>query len=368
MLVDPAVAVGTGQGPRAPRPHTGAASPPSPLSPRRRAAASTALYCALLVLGFGCAGAAPHVPEVHEAITVQAVSALGRPLVPAVLAPAEERRLRRDLFASQLRYQRAPDTVEAALGLGRCWANLGEYREAIATYTRALTDHPDDPRLLRDRGHRYLTTRQLEPALVDLLRARAMLERTPSAAEQGRTARAVGGRSTPLRFDVEFHLGLVQYLLGDFEEAERTYRSCLERSDTVAARCVASYWLALTRLQLEPKNWAGSVPAGAVAAPPTISDDPHCRTLAVLDGSVSPTEALSQARSAPPGQFATIAYGVAMHCLFGGDTESSTALLEEVLREGNWTTFVAIASEIALRESQRSRDAARVRREGSHEG
>ena len=81
-----------------------------------------------------------------------------------------------------------------------------QFHAAIEVYTRGLAIAPEDVRLLRFRGHRYISTRRF-----DLAR------------------RICAGRSA-LRLELRrvYHLGLAHYLSGEFDEAARVYRSCLD--------------------------------------------------------------------------------------------------------------------------------------------
>ncbi|MEX0836785.1 MAG: hypothetical protein WD101_00530, partial [Gemmatimonadota bacterium] len=65
------------------------------------------------------------------------------------------------------RYQEAendlaadPSNVDALIWMGRRTAYLGQYRSAIDIFTHAMTLHPEDARLYRHRGHRYLSVRE----------------------------------------------------------------------------------------------------------------------------------------------------------------------------------------------------------------
>ena len=62
-------------------------------------------------------------------------------------------------------------------------------------------------RLLRFRGHRYISTRRFDLAVADLEKAIAL---------------------APSSFDVAYHLGLAHYLRGEFDAAAKVYRSCLD--------------------------------------------------------------------------------------------------------------------------------------------
>ena len=85
-------------------------------------------------------------------------------------------------------YKRNPDDVEAAIWLGRRTAYLGRFTEAIEIYTRAIETHPDEPRLYRHRGHRYITIRKPDLAIKDLQKAAELVEGSPDQARARRSA------------------------------------------------------------------------------------------------------------------------------------------------------------------------------------
>ena len=107
-----------------------------------------------------------------------------------------------------------PRNVDLILAAARARDAALQFHAAIEIYTRGLAIAPDDVRLLRFRGHRYISTRRFDLAVADLRKA---LDLSPSS------------------FDVIYHLGLAHYLRGEFEEAARVYRSCLDTSTDLAA-------------------------------------------------------------------------------------------------------------------------------------
>ena len=119
----------------------------------------------------------------------EATSLLGQPLFAPEVPEETRKGLEESLAKATADFAKAPDSVDAAIALGRRHAALGQYREAIDVYTRALAKHPDDARLYRHRGHRYITVRELDKA-----------RRRPHAgrAARGGTARRARARLRPL--------------------------------------------------------------------------------------------------------------------------------------------------------------------------
>ncbi len=56
-------------------------------------------------------------------------------------------------------WERNPDDADALIWAGRRTAYIGRYREAIGIFSEGIARHPDDARMYRHRGHRYLTVR-----------------------------------------------------------------------------------------------------------------------------------------------------------------------------------------------------------------
>ena len=59
------------------------------------------------------------------------------------------------------KYLENPNDPDALIWYGRRAAYLGQFEEAINTYTEGIRLHPQDARMLRHRGHRYISTRLL---------------------------------------------------------------------------------------------------------------------------------------------------------------------------------------------------------------
>src|SRR5258705_4628068 len=95
-----------------------------------------------------------------------------------------------------------PRNIERIIDLGVAQSGARQFREAIATFTRGLEIEPTNALLLRWRGHRYLSVREFERAFADLTR---------------------GGAIDSTIYGIWYHLGIVQYLRGDFAGAAASF-------------------------------------------------------------------------------------------------------------------------------------------------
>jgi len=107
--------------------------------------------------------------------TQEATSLFGKPLISTPPTGETKARLEADLAKAQAEYDRNPSSAEATIWLGRRLAYLGRFNDAIAIYTRGIQQHPDEARLYRHRGHRYITIRKFDLAIADLRRASQLI-------------------------------------------------------------------------------------------------------------------------------------------------------------------------------------------------
>lgn len=256
--------------------------------------------------------------------------------------PALQAQLDADLAA-------APDDVERIIAAAREMRNAMRYDEEVALYTRALTVAPDDWRLFRFRGHRYLTLRRFEDGLRDLDRARQL---------------------APYDFDVAYHRGLALYLLGRFREAADEYQRCIRQAtDRRALGMVGTPAMAGQRpcaeiatrddSRVAITDWAYRslrragrdaearrlletiVPGMEVTA-----NTAYYQTLLARKGLYPRAELLNP--TPPSGRFETRAYGSAIDELLDGDRERALFLLRRVAEDPYWAGFGRIAAEADL--------------------
>jgi tetratricopeptide (TPR) repeat protein len=279
---------------------------------------------------------------------VQAVSLLGDSLVP-MAAPDSVRAVQRaQLDSAHAALVARPDDPDAWIWVGRRLAYLGHYRAAIAAYTEALARHPGDARLLRHRGHRHLTIRELDAAVADLTRAGTLIRGVPDEVEPDGQPNARGIPTSTLQFNIWYHLGLAHYLQGDFERALAAYRACLAVSTNPDALVATSYWLYLTERRLGRDSAAAAVLEPITPDLDVIENDAYHRLLLLFRGADSADDLLASARSADAVQNATVAYGVGAWHLVNGDSARASEIFREIVAGPQWAAFGALAAEAEL--------------------
>ena len=293
------------------------------------------LFCLLLI--------APPEREALTVPTVQAISLLGDSLYTVELEEGPFRTAEFKYLKALRRYNKKPDDIENLVWLGRRLGYLGHFSAAIEVYTEGLELWPQDARLYRHRGHRYISTRQFEKAIADLQKASELMPDSLEIEPDG-LPNQQGVPRTTLQYNVWYHLGLAHYLSGNFAEAAEAYDRCLQVSDNNDCQVSTRYWSYLTQRKL------GSDGAGlldpVVPNMYLIENTVYQRLGLLLKGTFPPDSVLVE----DPGSLngATKGYGLAMWKEFSGDAEGARTLKKSLQGPRQWSAFGAIAAEADL--------------------
>jgi tetratricopeptide (TPR) repeat protein len=218
-----------------------------------------------------------------------------------------------------------PRNVERIIALGLAQSGARQFREAIATFSRGLAFAPDHPMLLRWRGHRYLSVREMDRAREDLTR---------------------GLRLDSTNYGILYHLGIVRFAEGDFDGAARAFASAQPRAPNAGELAGATDWL-----------WMALARAGKRAEAKAMLDrrpdslpvtNAYSQRLRLYRGEIGPDAVITPADTSDVA-VATLSYGVGNWYLVRGDTVRAREWFERSIRSGGWPGFGFILSEVELR-------------------
>lgn len=299
------------------------------------------ILAALLLCLSGCAASEP-VPE--------ATSLLGKPLYRPDFPGDRLDALEGDLAEARANFETNADDVDALIWVGRRLGYLWRYREAIEVYSEGIERWPDEPKLYRHRGHRSISVRDFDAALADLRRAAELIAGTEDEVEPDGQPNAAGIPTSTLHTNVYYHLGLVHYLRGEFEEALAAYERCLAASNNDDMRVATLDWLYMTLRRLGRHDDADAAIAGIHAEMELLENFSYHRRLLMYRGELSPDELLEVG----PGYdraltLATQGYGVGNFWLVEGDREAAVEVFEQVVAGDHWAAFGHIAAEADLK-------------------
>ncbi len=279
--------------------------------------------------------------------------ALPRPELPAEFAAKQETLLRE----ATARLAEDPDSIEAAVWVGRRTAYLGRYRDAIEIYTDALAKHPDSPHLLRHRGHRWITTRMLGRAVEDLTRAAELVRGKDDEVEPDGLPNDRGIPTSTLQSNIYYHLGLAYYLLGELAPALEAYRECLEVSKNPDMLVATTYWLYLTAKRLGQDEEAARALEEVSRDMDIIENRDYHRLLIGFKHHEGVHELWEEASADTSAvRYSTVAYGIGAYHLVGGRADRASAMFRRALESSNWAAFGYIAAEAELARARSGRE------------
>lgn len=311
----------------------------------------TCYFVILALLFIGCAETEVPPPEpVAAEPTPEATSLFGEPLHRATFSPERQATLEGNLAEAQVNYEANPGSVDNIIWLGRRQAYLWGYNEAIDTFSKGIAQHPDEPRLYRHRGHRYITVRDFDNAIADLERAAALIEGTEDEVEPDGAPNAAGIPTSTLHTNIWYHLGLAYYLQGRFDEALKAYRHCLAASKNNDMQVATLDWLYMTLRRLGQEEEAQAAIAEVHADMELLENYAYHRRLLMYKGEMSPDSLLQVDNEEDAAlTLATQGYGVGNWHQVNGDTEKAKEIFQQVLGGTYWAAFGYLAAEADLK-------------------
>ena len=273
----------------------------------------------------------------------QAVSLFGQPLYTP--APSPEALAKYE--AAKKDYEADPGNADKLIWYGRRAAYAGDFQEAIRIFSEGVKKFPADARILRHRGHRYITTRQFDKAIADFEKAYALIAGKKDEIEPDGAPNARNIPLTTLGSNIRYHLGLAYYLKHDWKKALRFYGEEVKLADNDDRRIAANYWYyqILRRMGEEEKaaNFLKTVPE----KPELIENETYWRALRMDKGEITEAEAMKDGANSPAG--VAVAYGVANYHLINGDKAGAFERMGAIVdNTPGWAGFGYIAAESDL--------------------
>jgi len=300
-----------------------------------------ALLVMVLSSAIAASGAAAQKPE--------ATSLAGKPLYPIELP--NRPKLEADLAQAEKDLAARPTDAEAIIWAGRRLAYLWRYQDAIAMFSKGIAIHPDNPRLYRHRGHRYITTRQFDRAITDFDKAVALIKGTPDEIEPDGAPNAMNKPRSTLHFNIWYHLALAHYLKGDYDKALAAWNECMKVSRNDDSIVATSDWLWMTLMRLNRKAEAAKVLDRITPKMDILENGSYHRRLLMYKGLETP-EALLDPTNADDLTIATQGYGVANWYFVTGNRSRAREIMERVIAGRSWSAFGYIAAEADLHRMQ----------------
>lgn len=257
------------------------------------------------------------------------------------------------LEAARAAWQRHPQNADSIIWYGRRVGYTGDFQKAVEIYTAGLAVHPTDARLLRHRGHRYISLRDFPKAIADLERARQLVAGKPDEVEPDGQPNARGIPTSTLHSNIRYHLALAYFVTADFSKALPIWAEDARVAPNVDQRVAATYWWVLTLAHLDRHVEAKAELAKIRADWDVIENGSYHRMLLWMKGELAEEALMPAGSSALERQ--TIGNGVGQWHAAHGRAADARRAWEAVLATGPSAAFGYIAAEQGMARLTKSR-------------
>ena len=314
-----------------------------------------AINCSLLLIFLSCQasekeglhGDAPQ-KTFDEAQAV--VSLSGEALLPNALPESEASKRDSLLKVAKQAFDKEPYEEDNIIWYGRRLAYLSRFYAAINVYSRGLDVFPDSYRLLRHRGHRFISVRRFDLAAGDLKKAAKLVEDQPLKTEPDGLPNRLNKPLSNTHFNIWYHLGLAYYLQEDYNNARVSYETCLKYADNDDLLCATADWLYMTYRYLGETQKASRLLKIIDPGMRLVENEAYFKRLMMYKGLLSPDSLLSPVpgEKDPDLTMATQGYAVGNWYLMNGDHDKALEIFQQVVEGKSWSAFGYIAAEATL--------------------
>ncbi len=272
----------------------------------------------------------------------QATSLLGTKLY----APAEVgAKTLENLAQAKADYMANPNDADAIIWYGRRIGYTGDYLSAIEVFSKGVKKHPDDARMYRHRGHRYISIREFDKAIADYLIAVDLIKGQPNEIEPDGAPNARGIPVSTKHGNIWYHLGLAYYLKHDFERALWAYTEARKASTYPDNVVSTTHWIYMILRRMGREDDAVQALEDISADMDIIENFSYFNLCLLYKGLVSYDELAREVADSPQG--AGMVYGLANWKYYGGEQEEALTMMRDYLdKSTGWSAFGFIAAEV----------------------
>ncbi|WP_290627375.1 hypothetical protein, partial [Altibacter sp.] len=241
-------------------------------------------------------------------------------------------------------YLQNPDAIDNIIWHGRFTAYTGNYNEAIAIYSKGLEKYPNETRLLRHRGHRYITLRKFDKAIADLEKAAKLIEGTKDKVEPDGMPNDKNIPVSTLHGNIYYHLGLAYYLKHDLENALGAFKKALNTSNNPDNVVSTSHWLYMIHRRMGNERAAEAVVAPITDTMEVIENEAYHRACLFYKGVLELNE-INNDPKAPGASRSALSYAVGNWLYYTGNAAQAEKVFEIMMEQDDWASFGYIAAE-----------------------
>lgn len=296
----------------------------------------------------GSSSTSVETPQKVERDPSKIYNLMGEELTPQELTPESRIRLEKNLEEAKTNFEANPDSLELIIWYGRRLAYLGRYLEAIYAYTEGLEKFPTSYKLRRHRGHRYITTRQLDKAIDDFEMAAFYSVNAKNSIEPDGIPNKLNKPLSNDKFNIWYHYGLAHYLNGRYDKAISAYKKCMEFSDNNDLKVATTYWLYMTYKKIGNVELADQLLSDISGKMKIVENDAYLNLLLLFKGEKKVDDLTLKAFPEDGEIDPALGYGIGNWYQQQGNTEKANEVFLKILDSPSWKSFGYIAAEAEL--------------------
>ncbi len=245
---------------------------------------------------------------------------------------------------AKAKFDRKQDNADSLIWYGRRTAYLGRFQDAIDIYTQGIEKHPQDARMYRHRGHRYISTRQYSKAIADFEKATELIKDTEDQVEPDGLPNDRNIPLSTLHGNIWYHLGLAYYLQNDMEKALEAFsnRTVTEKyPDNLVS---GGYWLYMINRRLGNTEAAEEAIKDVTADMDIIENMSYHTMCLFFKGEITEEELTKETVGTSSSD--VLAYGLGNWYLYEKqDTLKAKASYQKLLDKGSKYSFAYLVAE-----------------------
>lgn len=299
-----------------------------------------ALFLFTLIFSVSCKSdvvsyTAPITPQKN----VAAISLMGKDLI----APEPSQKLVEKYENHKSKYLQDTSSVENLIWYARFEAYLANYNEAIELFNNGIKRFPNDPRLYRHVGHRYISVRDFDAAIDNLNKAVSLIEGKDNEVEPDGMPNAQNIPVSTLHGNIWYHLGLAYYLKNDMQNALASYKNCLASGSNPDNIVSSTHWLYMISRRMDNKDEADRYLTVITKDMEVIENMAYHNICLFYKGEISLKELIGDESQGASND--AISYAVANWHLYNNDLLAAKPLYDKLLAKASWNSFGYIAAE-----------------------
>jgi tetratricopeptide (TPR) repeat protein len=255
--------------------------------------------------------------------------------------------LEANLRLAEKKYNNDNTNDENTIWYGRRLAYMGNYKEAIAIYTKGINLHPNNARFYRHRAHRYITLRCYDNAIADLKKAIDLIKDQIDEIEEDGIPNAKNFPTSTLHTNIYYHLGLAYYLKGDNRQALLAWEKCLDIADNDDMKVATLNWLNIALRKMGRQKDADQH-LKEVAGEMEIIENQDYYDVLLMYKTGDDSKLVEKTQNQQSVSNATLGYALGTYYQLKGDKGKAKELFEKVVAGNQWSSFGYIAAETEL--------------------